>query len=348
MRARASFVIKSPSRTTAREESCLRQIFVWLLIFLPTLSIAHPGRTDGEGCHREGGVKHCHGNEPQVPPTTEPVLEVLSAGPSDAPEKKLVVMSWNIKHLGRKSLDPDTASSFLQEADIITLQEVNKSSSGNSALQAIAASLAKRLGKKICWGLSEVPSEDSERYAYLWRDTAVAYVKSDGSILPTCPATALTIRLGSKHHRSIRREPAYGLFYSRHQEKKFVLASIHLVPTKKKPQLEVEPLFDTFSEEPIPVIVAGDYNLDSSHPAFFAARKRGFLPAMAQVKTSLKRKKRELGKAYDNFWSRGALLHSSKVVNLFKVLPDRSVSSIYNDISDHCPIQGVFTLGKSP
>lgn len=256
----------------------------------------------------------------------------------------LVMISWNVKHLGRKSLAPETAASFLQEADIITFQEVNKSESGQIALAGIATALRKQLNQKICWGLSEVPSGDRERYGYLWRDSSVAYVKSDGTVMETCPNSAITIRLGAKNQDKIMREPAYGTFYAREAKKKFVLASIHLVPTKKKPEQEVMPLFDTFEGEALPVIVAGDYNLDSLHPSFRAARDRGFSPAMSQEKTSLKKKKRELGKAYDNFWMRGVALRSSKVINLLKVFPNRAVSSIFNDISDHCPIQGVFSF----
>ena len=36
-------------------------------------------------------------------------------------------------------------------------------------------------------GLSEIPTGAKERYAYLWKDTQISYVKVDGTIMESRP-----------------------------------------------------------------------------------------------------------------------------------------------------------------
>ena len=107
------------------------------------------------------------------------------------------------------------------------------------------------------------------------------------------------------------------------------------------------PLFDSLKDAEWPIIVAGDYNLDSGHSAFDGARAARFQAAFVGAKTSLKSKKRELSKPYDNFWFRGAELKSAKVINLYAALPQIPQGEIYESISDHCPIVGEFTVGPT-
>jgi deoxyribonuclease-1-like protein len=265
--------------------------------------------------------------------------------PSTPEKPTLTIASWNMKHLGRKNQNTELAAGLLRKADLITLQEVNSSESGQEALMRLATQLRRMTPTdRICVGLSELPSGGRERYGYLWKDARVAYVKASGEVMETCPSSALTIRLEKKNASKIIREPAYGTFYSRPTKTKFVLASIHLVPSGKKPQLEVPPLFDSMKSAESPIIVAGDYNLDSGHSAFAPARTAGFRAAFIGTKTSLKSKKRELSKPYDNFWYRGVELRSATVVNLYTSLPKLAQNEIYDSISDHCPIVGEFAM----
>lgn len=250
----------------------------------------------------------------------------------------LTIVSWNAKHLGRSHQDMTSAATLFVGADVVTLQEVNKSESGKRALQQMAAKLREKIGEKVCLALSEIPSGAAERYAYLWRNSKMAYVKVDGSVQEDCPDTALTIRLGVKNASQIVREPAYGTFLLKANRAKFVFASIHLVPSGKKPQLEVPPLFDTFKDVEGPIVVAGDFNLDSAHSSFAAAKNLGFKPAMVGVKTSLKMKKRQLNKPYDNFWVKNVNLKNPKVIDLYQAFPKMSAKEIYKNISDHSPI----------
>ncbi len=289
-------------------------------------------------------VENANSTNPDYVPT------VTRALPTTDGSKTLTVISWNVKHLGRQLFDPRQAAPILADADIVALQEVNTKENGVKALKGIAEQLQTLMGERICMGLTDVPTEeDRERYAYLWKNSRVAYVKTNGEIMEDCPPTAITIRLGVSNAKSIQREPAFGTFYFKPTAKQFLLSSIHLVPTEKQPQNEVAPLFQTFSAVALthPIIVAGDYNLDSSHPSFLVAREMGFHAAMVGVKTSLKRNQRQLHMPYDNFWYLSIrLVGTPSVINLYDVFTEKSQREIYKNLSDHCPIRGQFEFNN--
>ncbi|MGE3756103.1 MAG: YHYH domain-containing protein [Pseudobdellovibrionaceae bacterium] len=356
-----------------------RFIFLIAMVFSTTL-YAHSGGTDAHGCHndKKRGGYHCHKgswsgwkfankaeglayfekNEPadKSDEIAKESREEVPAGATSAQASTvaaevvapgaITIASWNAKHMGRDSLDASTAASLFVSADIVTFQEVNKSDSGQHKLKLIAARLKEKVGEKICWALSEIPTGSKERYAYIWRNSRIAYVKTDGSVMEDCPETAITIRLGVKNAAKIVREPAFGTFLVKANRAKFVLASVHLVPSGKGPQLEVPPLFDTFRDVNGPVIIAGDFNLDSPHPSFATAKSFGFKPAMVGVKTSLKMKRRELNKPYDNFWFKNFELKNWKVIDLYQAFPQMDARAIYKNISDHSPILGVFEFSQ--
>jgi endonuclease/exonuclease/phosphatase family metal-dependent hydrolase len=248
------------------------------------------------------------------------------------------IASWNLKHLGRKSMDVKAVAKLLTDVDIVTFQEVNISKSGKKSLWLLRDLLAAHYKESICSALSEVPSESRERYAYLWRNSKISYVKTNGKRIENCPKTALTIRLGNKFAKEIRREPSFGTFYSKTIKKNFVLASIHLRPTAKKPEREVGPLFMSFEGVKGPVLIAGDFNLDSVHPSFEIASKQGFRATFRKEATSLKMKSRVMNKPYDNIWYRDAEVTQGTVKNLYEALPNLEQRYIYNKVSDHSPI----------
>ncbi len=262
--------------------------------------------------------------------------------PAQIYDPVLHVISWNVKHLGRKGFNTPVAVEFLKDADIMTFQEVNTTESGSVALKAIADKIEREIGRKICVAWSDRPDQEKERYAYIWQDARVSFVKVNGEVIETCPNSDLTVRLGVKNADKIAREPAVGQFYFKPLKKKFVLASIHLVPSGKSPQKEVAPLFENFRDMQGPIIVAGDYNLDSTHSSFQIARDMGFRAAMVGAKTSMKRSKRELYKPYDNFWYRDITLRNPGVINLYMMLPQMHSHDIFSDLSDHSPIHADF------
>lgn len=266
----------------------------------------------------------------------------IKSPPSVPARGQLTVVSWNTKHLGRKNFDSTAVAGLFEHADILTFQEVNTSKSGQGALKEIATQLSLRSGEKICWALSEIPTEANERYGYLWKNSKISYIKTNGQVLEDCPSSALTIRLGVKNAQKIVREPSYGVFRLKANGARFVLASIHLVPASKGPEKEVPALFETLRNESLPVIVAGDFNLNATHSVYFVARQDGYQPALVGVKTSLKKSERSLSRPYDNFWYRGLGLSQVQVLNLYELFPNMNKDDIYNNLSDHCPIVAVF------
>ena len=270
--------------------------------------------------------------------------------PADSGEvnQDLSVISWNVKHLGREVFNSAQASPLLSDADIVTLQEVNTTESGLRALMGLAAHLRELIvDERFCLGLSEIPNGAKERYAYLWKNSRVSYVKTNGEILVDCPSSALTIPLDRNNARSLTRPPALGTFFFKPNSRKFILASVHLPPTGKKPYDEVPTLFGALNDSTFPIVVAGDYNLSSKHKSFAVARSLGFQAALVGVKTSLRAKRRELSQPYDNFWFRGVEVTPlpagrMAVMNLYEIFPEKDQKEIYDNFSDHCPIISKF------
>lgn len=255
-----------------------------------------------------------------------------------------------MKHLGRDSQNLEAVAAFMKDADIVTLQEVNIKN-GQDALMRIASLLrAVNVNDRICIGLSFYDpklTDSDERYGYIWKNSQISFIKSSGEAVENCENSAYTVPIVKKNAELIVREPSVGTFRSKFFGTNFKLVSIHLRPSGKKPQLEVPPLFEAVGEFQGPVIVAGDYNLDSGHSAFATAEAAGFKAVFFATKTSLKKNKRELNKPYDNIWFRNATLETKgEVINLYHAeeLKDMEPIDIFNNISDHSPIVADFLL----
>ncbi len=306
-----------------------------------------PAPGASEGTATETAPATAPGNEPATSPTQGQTITDPPGLPAANPDE-ITLISWNVKKLGHKGLNLDRVALLLSDADVVAFQEVLKGKGGQEAVRKIAELLAYKLSEKICWGLTDPPSGSIERYAYVWRDKKIAYVKTNGEILDTCTASAVEVALDLKHADKIVREPALGTFYSRSAKERFTFASVHLLPAEKRPQDEVAPLFSAFENVDGPLIIAGDFNLRPWHEAFMIARQMKFLPALKLDLTSLKSSQRVLNEPYDNFWYRKLKLQSKVVINLFEAFPDDSIYDIYNKISDHCPIKAVFKFEPAP
>jgi endonuclease/exonuclease/phosphatase family metal-dependent hydrolase len=260
----------------------------------------------------------------------------------------LRVMSWNVKHLGRKNFDPRISAPLLKDEDLIVFQEVNTSSSGTKALSILSKTLSKLVQEKICMAFSETPQGEKERFGFLWRNSAISYITVDGKIVEDCADQAYTIRLGVKHAQEIAREPAVALLWSKKLQSNFNLIAVHLRPSDKKPQQEIPPLVDTLKEISGPMILLGDFNMKATHQAFNQLRSELKLNSVfEEEKTSLQKDERLLSKAYDNIWVRGFVEIQKMVSNLFDYFPDLSPQDIYRNLSDHCPISATLVPEKN-
>lgn len=268
------------------------------------------------------------------------VLSSLFAGDAFA----LSVVSWNTKHLGRKGFDYGAAAQLLRGADLVMIQEVNTGEGGAKALTDLARRLSDAAGSVYCSAVSEIPTDGRERYGYIWRADVLAYVKTSGEPISGCPRFMITIHLVSSAQDKIVREPAAAVFLDLKSKKKFVAGNVHAVPTAKRPETEIGPIFSAVSAEggkKLPRLLAGDFNLDSGHPAFAAAAALGFKGALAAgTKTSLKRKTRAYSKAYDNvFLTSGFVLRRAEVLDVYSVDATKGPSDVYKTLSDHAPVR---------
>lgn len=290
-------------------------------------------------------VVGCATQPVQPPPTDSQDITAKAKKTEKAAVSSLRILSWNTKHLGRANFDYESGALLLKDADVIALQEVNKSQSGEDALNRLAQLLQEKVGQKVCRGISEVPSGSTERYGFLWLNAKVSFVNSNGEVVKDCPVSALLVAVDKTHADKIVREPAIATFKINGTNKTVKLASIHLVPTAKRPQDEVSWLFDALAKHDGTVIVGGDFNLDSTHESVQSAtKKHGFKAAFAGVKTSLKMKARQLNEAYDNFFGRNITFDSAKVLNLYEFFSVMPQGKVYKDVSDHSPVAATFSF----
>ena len=269
-----------------------------------------------------------------------------SQKPQGSVPQALSIVSFNGKRWGRPAQEVEAAAGLLVNAnpDLVALQEVNTSESGVRAVRLFAQTLSEKLKANYCIAFSAVPSESRERYALVWRESALSYVTTKGEVKAECLPLTVTLPLFNRHSEQIVREPVYAKFVTTGSQKKFIAATVHLVPSGKKPQNEVAPVFNSLPQKGdefanIPLILMGDFNLSSAHPAFNPAKANGFLANMApRTKTSLKMKKREYNKEYDQFFSRGLKCGEGQRIDVYALLPEMSSKEIYDNISDHAPI----------
>ena len=273
---------------------------------------------------------------------SEIATELAPTGP-----QSVSIVSFNGKHWGRPAQDIEAAASLLFAAnpDLVALQEVNTGESGVVAVNDLARALSAKLKTKYCVAFSDLPSEARERYALLWRETTLAYVTTTGEVKSRCLPQAVTLPLFNRKAEEIVREPVYAMFQTKGSQKKFIASTVHLVPSGKKPQHEVAPVFDSLPQKGedfanIPLILMGDFNLSNAHPVFEVIKSQGFSAMMApRTKTSLKMKKREYSKEYDQFFTRGLTCSEGERIDVYALLPGMSGEDIYNNISDHAPIR---------
>ena len=253
----------------------------------------------------------------------------------------ITIGSWNTKHLGRKSFDYDNAVKLIKNFDVVALQEVNTNDSGKLALDTLRKKLAQDTGNRWCAAISKRPSDSKELYAYLWKDEKLALIENEKRV-DHCKDSAHDVPLLDKFHDKIVREPAMATFFSKTEKITFHYATVHLVPTNKQPSREVPFLFKSLPSTNIPTVVAGDFNLSSSHTAFMPFKKDGWKNILPDnTKTSLKMKTRNLNAAYDNFWTKNfptTCSSSYNVKNIYEIFTKLPGKHIYYKISDHAPI----------
>ncbi len=305
-------------------------------------------------------------------------LLLLVAITSSSGHASFAFYTWNMKHLGRTSQNLTRVAEILgggteladkhklPPADLIVLQEVNTTFSGLDKLRKLRKEITARIEatteKKsgtdffLCSAVSPTPTDGIERYAMIWNEKKLHRVSEKAEEI-ACGETGdspekleLTTHLNDK----ITREPAFAWFrdYSSKGQKKFRAFTMHAVPKAKHPEDEMPLVFqaiDYHTKADERVVVAGDFNLESTHQAFEEAKKSFSVIFNDDPATSLKQSKKQLNEPYDNILVKNIKFDrrhkTHKVINLYEVF-DLAPSTTYSQLSDHCPLAAQINLDE--
>lgn len=243
------------------------------------------------------------------------------------------LVSWNIQNFGisKDSTEINYIKNIIYKYDIIAIQEVSSSINGIDALDRLLEQLNEKNDNWRYVVSSKTTGNGTERYAYFFKQSKFK--------LLTEPSLAEFIE------DTIDREPYLATFL--YNKDTFMLVNFHAVPTKKKPQREIELLYKIDSVySRYNIIFMGDFNLSQRYDAFNKLRSSGFAPSLIGVKTSLKMKIKDgqsYYKEYDNFFYEISDIIAIKSYRI-NFQEDFDTLKEARKISDHCPIVLFFKI----
>lgn len=270
-----------------------------------------------------------------------------------------ILYDWNLKHLGRVRFSTKNVASVISDGDLVLIQEVNTTISGRTKLKELRDAVLAIEGnqkKTLCMGISKKPTGGIERYAMLWNEAELIQVDEKGKELPCDDQKFVELELTAEHAMEIVREPAYVLLKDKKSGRTLLAATVHALPkgNGKTPEKEIPLIFESVATEAARVfgkeykegvvILGGDFNMSVRNAPFKKGKDLGFEAALSSgPKTSLDSKDRELSMPYDNVFiksvGKAANFEKANVINLYKKFEDLQQDTIYNTISDHCPLR---------
>lgn len=249
-----------------------------------------------------------------------------------------VLLSHNPYNFGKSKSDEEIVfmAKMYRDADIVVLQEVSTGDAGAQAVGRLKMAL-NRTGAEWDSAHSDATGGDNtERYAYLWKTKRISIKEVDNK----------KVNLLTLFRDDMVRVPAIATFSL--EGKLLEVISVHLAPTAKHPENEIEKFSSTktgYFDKPNQVIV-GDFNL--SHKKLDDVLE-GELKFQHQIegKTSLKSKpdpkpRGYLSKEYDNIYTKGFLMPCQ--LGIVDFVPMFSDIKKAKEISDHLPVFMIFTV----
>ncbi len=244
----------------------------------------------------------------------------------------LKIVSWNIQDLGRTKNDSVIAVivNVLKDFDIVAIQEVVAKHPAGAQKVALIADELNRKGAKWDYRISDPTKSPSvyisERYAFLWKTNKVNILGK----------AYLDNEIASK----VFREPYIAKFKQKNKKAICTIVNFHSRKFNDNPELEIK-YFNTYSKRlnTDKLIIAGDFNLNESHPVWNELYKQGFQSALENSKSSLKRNcstGNYLSHNIDNiYYSKEINLVNSGVVDYVGSCKKLSAA---RTISDHLPV----------
>lgn len=256
---------------------------------------------------------------------------------SDQPVKTVKACSWNLMDFGRSKTDAELEfiAETVKDFDVVLVQEVVAADPGGAQAVARLDNLLDRTGTQWDYRVSDVTSGENsykrERYAFLWKPSAIALVAEPW--------------LEIQYTNEINREPFYATFKCGKVE--FTMVNFHAITKKMQPETEIKYFKFLPAEYPaLNLLFCGDFNLPQSHTVFNPIKKTGYLPALRGQRTSLKQSCTGddcLASEFDNFYFNSGKIDSvsSGVIHFYRSFPDFTEA---RKISDHVPVYFNFSI----
>lgn len=216
------------------------------------------------------------------------------------------IMSWNIQDLGRakynRELVDDIGVVICESGvDIVAIQELVTSKWADKCMDV----LAEETGYEYVLS-PKTSGSGTEKYAFMWSDE----VELIESYLDDCLEDKMS------------REPFIAKFV--YNNDTIILRQVHLVPTNKNPEEEVNLLNYTDG------LICGDFNLECTHQSY-CFLSQGFNSTPCDEGTTLGRDNKPTNNNYDHFFVEKSLNFEYRGVYLYEHEDMRS-------LSDHLPL----------
>lgn len=252
--------------------------------------------------------------------------------------KKIKLVSWNIRHLGRTKTPENIfeIANILRDFDMVAIQEVvAKDPAGAQAVAKIVDEL-NRMGSKWDYQISDPTKSSSvyisERYAFLWKTSKVSIIHRaylDKELEDLC-----------------YREPFVAAFKAKGESKPFYVVNYHSRKYTDRPEEEIIHFIDYPERlDSKRILIAGDFNLDEKHTVWKPFYRKGFKSALQNQRTTLKTKCKNgnyLSHAIDNvyFTTEIDMVHAESL-NFINNCENLKRA---RELSDHLPIYIEFKL----
>ncbi len=208
------------------------------------------------------------------------LLGIPSSVHAQKQDGTLSLLSWNIRHFGpsKDSAAMAFIARTISPSDIVAIQEVVANPAGAQTIARLADMLNRSSGYQWDYGVSaptRSPPYKTERYAFLWKTAQ----------FQRCSSPALLHALDTL----VDREPY--VLCLRQGERKLLVVNYHARTRNDYPEAEIRHLLPALTaQNGHPVLLAGDFNLQESHPVFIPFRDAGFEPALVNTPSTLRRK----------------------------------------------------------
>jgi hypothetical protein len=313
-----------------------------LLAIYALFAWAHEGELDALGCHEDPVTTsyHCHkgqleGREFVNRGEAEDALKASAEQKADdkADEQALTdvggeglrVLSWNLSKVGTEKFEYDRVANILSEGDVVVLQGVEFTKTGETSLTVITGLMSRKLNEKICKAWFKSDGGERAQHAFLWKDSRVGYVEKNGEIRESCSEAPQVIHVDGKKINPLG--AYYATFYHKSKKRMFVLASVHM-PKSKKPAKEIPAFFKKIAGFQWPTLLAGSFGTGSRDKAFQDVKKLEFKPALGAIRKG----------ATDNFWAKNLAIVRSESIDLYERYPELSKAEVDKTVAGSFPL----------